>query len=115
MTIDQSILDEIVRRIVDVAHPDRIILFGSAARGEMGPDSDLDLLVVKAGVPHRRETTCKPSSARLFRKDRNVRTDLLRRGGGDGGLGAERNEMTNSGRLAIMRQRALRLKKENRP
>ncbi|MCS6303975.1 MAG: nucleotidyltransferase domain-containing protein [Nitrospira sp.] len=54
MTVDQSILDEIVRRIVDVAQPDRIILFGSAARGQMGPDSDLDLLVVKAGVPHRR-------------------------------------------------------------
>ncbi len=50
----QHLLDEIVRRIVAVAQPDRIILFGSAARGEMGPDSDLDLLVVKAGVPHRR-------------------------------------------------------------
>jgi predicted nucleotidyltransferase len=54
MTIDQNLLDEVVRRVVDVAQPDRIILFGSAARGEMGPDSDLDLLVVKAGVPHRR-------------------------------------------------------------
>ncbi|WP_447977315.1 nucleotidyltransferase domain-containing protein [Candidatus Nitrospira bockiana] len=53
-TVDQSILDEIVRRIVEVAQPDQIILFGSAARGQMGPDSDLDLLVVKAGVPHRR-------------------------------------------------------------
>ena len=47
-------LDEIVRRIVDVARPEQIILFGSAARGQMGPDSDIDLLVVKAGVPHRR-------------------------------------------------------------
>lgn len=54
MAVDQSILDEIVRRVVAVAHPDRIILFGSAARGQMGPDSDLDLLVVKSGVPHRR-------------------------------------------------------------
>jgi predicted nucleotidyltransferase len=47
-------LDEIVRRIVEVAQPERIILFGSAARGEIGPDSDLDLLVVKAGVHRRR-------------------------------------------------------------
>jgi predicted nucleotidyltransferase len=54
MMVDQSVLDEIVRRIVDVAQPDRIILFGSAARGQMGPDSDVDLLVVKSGVPHRR-------------------------------------------------------------
>jgi predicted nucleotidyltransferase len=51
---DPAILAEVVRRIVEVAHPDRIVLFGSAARGQMGPDSDLDLLVVKSGVPHRR-------------------------------------------------------------
>jgi predicted nucleotidyltransferase len=49
-----AVLDEIIRRIVEVAQPDRIILFGSAARGEMGPDSDIDLLVVKSGVSHRR-------------------------------------------------------------
>jgi predicted nucleotidyltransferase len=29
--------------------PEKIILFGSAARGEMGPHSDVDLLVVKKG------------------------------------------------------------------
>lgn len=51
---DPTALSELVRRIVDVAQPDRIILFGSAARGEMGPDSDLDVLVVKSGVEHRR-------------------------------------------------------------
>lgn len=50
----QEVLDEIIRRIVEVAQPERIILFGSAARGEMGPHSDLDLLVVKAGVHRRR-------------------------------------------------------------
>jgi len=47
------VLDEVVRRPVGVAHPDRIILFGSAARGETGPDSDIDLLVIKQGVAHR--------------------------------------------------------------
>ena len=51
---DPTILAEVVRRIVDVAQPDRIVLFGSAARGRMGPDSDLDLLLVKSGVSHRR-------------------------------------------------------------
>ena len=50
----RAILDEVVRRIVEIAQPDEIILFGSAARGEIGPDSDLDFLVVKSGVPHRR-------------------------------------------------------------
>ncbi len=48
-TLDVGVLDEIVRRIVDVAQPEKIILFGSAARGEMGPHSDVDLLVVKDG------------------------------------------------------------------
>ncbi len=50
---DES-LREIVRRIVDVAQPERIILFGSAARETTGPDSDVDLLVVKRGA-HRRK------------------------------------------------------------
>ncbi len=47
-------VDDIVRRIVEVAQPEKIILFGSAARGEMGPHSDLDLLVIKSGVHRRR-------------------------------------------------------------
>lgn len=49
-----DLLSEVVRRVVETASPDRIILFGSAARGEAKPDSDLDLLVVKTGVVHRR-------------------------------------------------------------
>ena len=35
-----------VRRIVSRFHPERIILFGSHARGEASPDSDVDLLIV---------------------------------------------------------------------
>lgn len=50
---DES-LQEIVRRIVEVAQPERIILFGSVARRTMEPDSDVDLLVVKRGA-HRRK------------------------------------------------------------
>jgi predicted nucleotidyltransferase len=37
---------EAVRRLVEFYGPERIYLFGSAARGELGPDSDLDFLVV---------------------------------------------------------------------
>lgn len=44
-----TVLKEIIRPIVRVARPETIILFGSAARGEMGPNSDLDLLVIKRG------------------------------------------------------------------
>ncbi len=51
--LEKEILDEIVRRIVEVAQPEKIIMFGSAARDELGPHSDVDLLVVKSDVKHR--------------------------------------------------------------
>jgi predicted nucleotidyltransferase len=47
MTVDETLLDEVVRRVLTVARPERIILFGSAATGQMTEDSDLDLLVVE--------------------------------------------------------------------
>lgn len=47
--VSSEVLAEVVRRIVEAAKPDKIILFGSAVRGEMGPNSDLDLLVIKSG------------------------------------------------------------------
>lgn len=56
MKPDQRVLQELVRRIVDAVHPLRIILFGSAARGEMGPDSDLDTLVIMPDGSHRGKT-----------------------------------------------------------
>ena len=37
-----------------VAKPDRVILFGSAARGTAGPPSDLDSLVIKRDITSRR-------------------------------------------------------------
>jgi uncharacterized protein len=45
-TADDPVLAEIVRRLVEVYRPDRILLFGSVARGDAGPDSDYDLMVV---------------------------------------------------------------------
>jgi len=56
--VSRKLLDKIVRRIVKVAAPEKIIMFGSAARGEMGPDSDVDLLIIKSGV-HRRKLAMK--------------------------------------------------------
>ncbi|MFH0982187.1 MAG: nucleotidyltransferase domain-containing protein [Planctomycetota bacterium] len=47
--VPAGILDEVIRRVVEVARPERIILFGSAAKGRMGPNSDIDLLVIKRG------------------------------------------------------------------
>jgi predicted nucleotidyltransferase len=45
--MELPVLNTIIERIVEVADPERIILFGSAARDEMGPHSDFDLLVVR--------------------------------------------------------------------
>ena len=52
--MESRVLDTVIERIVEVADPERILLFGSGARGEMGPHSDFDLLVVKSNV-HRRK------------------------------------------------------------
>src|ERR1700722_4862377 len=54
---DPAILADIVKRVVEAADPEKIVLFGSAARGTMGPDSDLDLLVIKGGKFNRHRIT----------------------------------------------------------
>jgi predicted nucleotidyltransferase len=43
---DDQLLAEIVRRLREAFQPERIYLFGSKARGDTGPDSDYDLLIV---------------------------------------------------------------------
>ena len=43
---EDPVLDEAVRRLVDVLHPERIYLFGSRARGDASEDSDYDLMVL---------------------------------------------------------------------
>ncbi|MXX11551.1 MAG: nucleotidyltransferase domain-containing protein [Nitrospira sp. SB0677_bin_15] len=60
--LDKGTLDDIFQRIVEVARPERIILFGSAAHDDMGPHSDVDLLIIKQGVDLRRLT------AKLYRR-----------------------------------------------
>lgn len=51
----QEEIQKMVDRIVERFHPEKIILFGSHARGEAGPDSDVDLLVVMPVEGSRRE------------------------------------------------------------
>ena len=54
---DTGILKELIRRIVEASQPEKIVLFGSAATGKMGPNSDIDVMVVKAGEFHRGRLT----------------------------------------------------------
>jgi predicted nucleotidyltransferase len=45
-TVDDPVLAEVVRRLVEAYRPERLYLFGSVARGDAGADSDYDLMVV---------------------------------------------------------------------
>jgi len=56
MDRNSKIIDDLVERIVESAHPVRILLFGSAARGDMVQNSDLDVLVIMPDGIHRRKT-----------------------------------------------------------
>lgn len=51
----QRLTDQMVKRIAQRFHPEQIILFGSAARGDAGSDSDVDLLVVMRVEGSKRE------------------------------------------------------------
>jgi predicted nucleotidyltransferase len=46
-SLNEGLVRDIVRRIVDTAQPEKVISFGSQARGTSRPDSDFDVLVIK--------------------------------------------------------------------
>jgi predicted nucleotidyltransferase len=54
-TISEEIIRQMTDRIVERFKPKRVILFGSAARGELTPDSDLDFLVIMPFEGRRRD------------------------------------------------------------
>jgi predicted nucleotidyltransferase len=60
--MNDALLAEITQRIVAISDPQQIILFGSQARGDARPDSDLDLLVVKEEMESPRA-----EAARIYR------------------------------------------------
>ena len=46
-SLNDDLVRDIVRRIVQTVQPEKVILFGSRGRGDAKPDSDFDLLVIK--------------------------------------------------------------------
>jgi predicted nucleotidyltransferase len=58
-----KMIKEMVDRIVERFDPEKIILFGSHARGEAGPDSDVDLLIVMSVEGSKREKQIEVRSA----------------------------------------------------
>ena len=65
MAVDEILLREIVRRVLTVARPEKIILFGSAATGQMTKDSDIDLLIVERAPMNRHSKRAWPSRTPL--------------------------------------------------
>jgi predicted nucleotidyltransferase len=55
---DDKVLAELIRRLVEAYHPEKIFLFGSKTRVESGPDSDYDLLILVGdeATPERRRS-----------------------------------------------------------
>ena len=85
----------VARAVGEVVRPDRVILFGSRARGDFSPDSDIDLLIIGSGAASQQ--TYQRTSAAARRKvaelyDDSISVDLVRMSEGafhDGRRGAQ--------------------------
>jgi predicted nucleotidyltransferase len=73
-TVTGTIIRAMVRRIVTRFKPEKVILFGSHARGTAGPDSDVDLLVVMPCAHGKREAQV---ALRLALRDFAVPKDII--------------------------------------
>jgi len=67
-------IENITTQIVQKYGPEKIILFGSAARGEVGPDSDADFLVIKSRTPCYGSDRIRELSGLI---DRDIPVDFL--------------------------------------
>jgi uncharacterized protein len=69
-----SEIGKITKQIIDKYRPEKIILFGGAARGEFGPDSDADFLIIKKDTPLYGADRIRELSSMI---DRDIPVDLL--------------------------------------
>ncbi len=67
-------IESITAQIIEKYQPERIILFGSAARGEPGPDSDADFLIIKKDTPFYGADRIRQLSRVI---DRSIPVDFL--------------------------------------
>lgn len=63
MEIEEFLIEEIVRRVLSAVTPGKIILFGSAARGRITRDSDIELLIVEPNPGDRHKESMKIDTA----------------------------------------------------
>lgn len=64
---DKKVLEKIINAILQVITPDKIVLFGSRARGDARENSDYDILVIKANIKNERDMAKK-----LYRNMRGI-------------------------------------------
>ena len=75
MKIDfEEEIKSITAQIILKYHPEKIILFGSAARGKRGPDNDADFLILKGQTPHFGADRIRELSRMI---ERNIPVDFL--------------------------------------
>lgn len=72
--ISEETIQVVTARLKDAAPEATIILFGSHARGDAGPDSDLDILVVEPTVSARRREMVRLSDAL---RDLRIPVDII--------------------------------------
>lgn len=67
-------LEKILNKILEIVTPEKVILFGSRAKGEANQDSDYDILIVKSGLTDKRGL-----SKKLYRNmlGTNASVDIL--------------------------------------
>jgi len=90
-----NVVDRIIPIIVQEINPEKIILFGSRARGEAGKDSDVDLLIVYDGELSKREVKLKIH--RLF-SQRDFSMDIFVLNSGE--FERQKNIVSTVGRVA---------------
>lgn len=73
-TAVEAAIRQMVARIVERFQPEKVILFGSHARGTAGPDSDVDLLVVIAVEGSQRKQAAAIDGALA---DRSLPLDVI--------------------------------------
>ena len=67
-------IQSITKQLIEKYGPEKIILFGSAARGDRGPDSDADFLIIKKQTPYYGSDRIRELSPII---ERNIPVDFL--------------------------------------
>jgi uncharacterized protein len=74
--MDRTIVNQILSIIIQEAHPDKVILFGSQAKGNQNEDSDYDFLILKQNIKNERDVT-RPIYRALCEKSIAIPIDLI--------------------------------------